>query len=301
MEKQLLKEENKNQRKRRKLEVNEYAIPVVSDGVHVINFNRTKADIEKKSILIESDLKVPGQDEAMMKKMCNEKFKDGCEPNELVKGALKVLMEDDMLNNVVIERRKTKIDENNIPGGRAEKHYDETTVDEKESKEDFDLARRFRYDGVGLEMGVVERINSVDRERGIDKNLIDEIGGNDNRLNDGNVEIRETAIDECDIPDLEAEKGNNGDKAPNGKTKIDSIRTKNIKGTRDERSCRDELFACDLESAMKTEEDRKGRLYIRNKADKLGYNRVKGEGIEAKNDDIDEVTKHVENDHVDDK
>ncbi|RIB30872.1 hypothetical protein C2G38_2026467 [Gigaspora rosea] len=193
----------------------------------------------------------------MMKKMYNEEFKDCCEMNELVKGVLKVFMEDDTLNNVVIERRKTKIDENNIPGGRAEKHYDETTVDEKESKKDFDLAR-------------------------IDKNLIDEIGENDNRLNDGNVEIKETAIDECDIP----EKGNNGDKAPNSRTKSIVL---------------DELLACDLESVMKTEEDGKDRLYIRNKVDKLEYNRVKGEGIESKNDDIDEITKHVENDHVDDK
>ncbi|RIB19651.1 hypothetical protein C2G38_2181247 [Gigaspora rosea] len=112
----------------------------------------------------------------------------------------------------------------------------------------------------------------------------------------------EIEVDQYDIPAIvKVENDNNGNKALYSRAKSDDIRMKNIKKHMIKKiSCHDELLACDLELAMKTEDNGKGRLYARNKVDKLGYNGVKGERIEAKNDNFDEeIMKHVENDYVD--
>ncbi|RIB06544.1 hypothetical protein C2G38_2216778 [Gigaspora rosea] len=54
------------------------------------------------------------------------------------------------------------------------------------------------------------------------------------KKNDIKNNIRESAIDERDIPNLEAKKSNNRDKAPNGRAKNIRIKIRSIEGIHDE-------------------------------------------------------------------
>ncbi|KAF0512007.1 hypothetical protein F8M41_018138 [Gigaspora margarita] len=110
----------------------------------------------------------------------------------------------------------------------------------------------------------------------------------------------------------------NGDKAPDGRAGNVSMGMGNIKGTRDEKmkykywhefnfhdekSWSDECLDCNEELVIKSEREKKGRLDIRNKANRLGDNGVKGKGMEVKiYDEFDEaIIKCMMSNHGDDK
>ncbi|CAG8601410.1 24108_t:CDS:2 [Gigaspora rosea] len=271
----------------RKTAFDEYDIPVVSDDNNMISSNQGKDD-EGMSSMIESDPKVARHDkEAMMEKMSGEKYKGSGKTNELLKRVLKVLMKDDTLNNVNDKIRKAEINQHNIP-------------------EWSDLVHRNRYN----EIGAAERVynssckmnelkalmkDKVDDNWVYDKcyeKVIDEIERNDdNRLND-TFETREAEISKNDIPDHGVENVDNRDKAP------DKIPSRIW--IFDEKSCHDELRVCDLESAMKTEVDGKGGTEVKSMVNKSEHGEIKSEEIELKNADFN-ITKHMENDHMDDK
>ncbi|RIB13821.1 hypothetical protein C2G38_2040667 [Gigaspora rosea] len=173
-------------------------------------FNIPYEEIDVETILIKSD------DEGRVAKFNEDsvnrvdRFDEAAGKNDIKNDSLK--MQNDINMGDELKCKHT--------WGKAKKQNAKTISDRNESKEWSDLAC------------------SVDCEREIgDKNPIYEIRGNDNRLNDDNVEVSEMAIDDHDIPDLEAKKGDYRDEAPDGKAEIVNIEIKNIKEIREESCC----------------------------------------------------------------
>ncbi|CAG8764037.1 18595_t:CDS:2 [Gigaspora margarita] len=175
-------------------------------------------DVEKKSLIIKSYLKVFRHDKAMMKKLCSEEFEGGYKMNELVKEVAKTLMKDKGLNDKV-EEKETDINGHNISVTKVEND---------------DLA-----------------------------------------MDDNNDLVR------CRIKD-----NNDGDEAPDGRARNHEF------NFHDEKSWSNEHLDCNKELVIKSEREEKGRLDVRNKANRLGDNGVKGKGMEAKiYDNFDEAEK----------
>ncbi|CAG8838913.1 38852_t:CDS:1, partial [Gigaspora margarita] len=96
-------------------------IPVVSVGANVIDSNQTEGDVDKKSLTIESDLKVSRHDKLMVRKRCGEEYDGSVEIDKLVKELAKALMKDKRLNDEV-KIRETEIDTSDISVVRVEKN-----------------------------------------------------------------------------------------------------------------------------------------------------------------------------------
>ncbi|CAG8783213.1 8570_t:CDS:2, partial [Gigaspora margarita] len=80
-----------------------------SVSANVIDSNQAEGDVKKKSLTIELDLKVSGHNKAMMEKMCGEKFKGGCEINEL-----KALMKDKLDDYEVYDKGEIEANQYDI-------------------------------------------------------------------------------------------------------------------------------------------------------------------------------------------
>ncbi|CAG8669707.1 40721_t:CDS:2 [Gigaspora margarita] len=118
-------------------------IPVVSASANVINSNRTEGDIEKKSLMIESDLKVSEHDKAIIEKMYSEEFKGSCKINKLVEEVVKALMKDKGLNDKV-EKKKTDINGHNIPVIKVKN--DDLAIDDNNNSVDVqDKKMKYKY------------------------------------------------------------------------------------------------------------------------------------------------------------
>ncbi|RIB05849.1 hypothetical protein C2G38_2218523 [Gigaspora rosea] len=198
--------------------------------VFVTDSNQTRDDVDKKSLTIVLDVKVFRHD-TMMKEMW-------------------------MLSDNNVEIRKTVIDKYNLP------------VVEVESKRSI-VDRTSARNVVDNPENANNRVYNKGHEKVIDRNK----ENNNNRLNvivqTREEEIRKIEVNQYHIPDLGVKNNNNGDKAPDGRAKIDNIRMKSIeeicdkkskyKYHHEDKSCNEESCHSKrlAESLMESEENKK--------------------------------------------